>query len=206
MARDTSGSRERLLDSAVHLFGERGYRGTTVGDIEARAGLSPRAGAFYRHFASKEEAFRAALERWIDDVAAFPRSVGELLPLDDLRSELTVVARGTLQLLERQRQLFRFLARDSAEFPELVAQVHDDLVARGYGQMMEFVSARAPQARLSKDQLRALAAIALGSLVHYRQDEAVYGHSPAGAKEDAFVRAWVDVWLCWFDHAGPASG
>ncbi|HSH58474.1 MAG TPA: helix-turn-helix domain-containing protein [Acidimicrobiales bacterium] len=184
-----------MLDAAIHLFGERGYRGTKVGDIEARAGFSPRAGAFYRHFASKEQVLRAALDRWIEDVATFPNSVGELLPLDDLAAELTVVARGTLQLLARQRQLFRFLGRDSDEFPELVAQVHD------YTQMMEFFSARLAALPRSEEELRALAAVALGPLVHYRQDEAIYGHPPAGASEVEFVRTWVDMWTCWFENS-----
>lgn len=205
MARDTVGSRERLLDAAIHLFGEHGYRGTTVGDIEAHAGFSPRAGAFYRHFASKEQVFRAALDRWIEDVATFPDSVGELLPLDDLAAELTVVAKGTLQLLARQRQLFRFLGRDSDQFPELVAQVHDGLVARGYRQMIEFFSARLAGVPRSHAELGALAAVALGSLVHYRQDEAIYGHPPAGASEAAFVRTWVDLWTCWFANCATKS-
>ena len=189
----------------MYLFGERGYRATKVGDIEARAGFSPRAGAFYRHFSSKEEAFRAALDRWIADVADFPASVGELLPLDDLRAELTVVARGVLRLLDRQRQLFRFLSRDAAEFPELVAQVHDQLIARGYFQMVDFLAARLGGAHFSEDRMRALAAIALGSLVHYRQDEAIYGDPPAGARETAFVQAWVDLWFCWFEHSRAAA-
>jgi AcrR family transcriptional regulator len=181
------------------LFDERGYRATTVGDIEEAAGLSPRAGAFYRHFASKEEVFRAALDRWINDVRTFPRLVGELLPLDDLRAELTVVAKGSLRLLDRQHQLFRFLAREGDAFPALVAQVHDDLVAQGYRQMERFLADRLGRDRVDAE-VRALAAIALGSLVHYRQDQAIYGHPPAGASEDAFVDAWVDLWSTWFEH------
>lgn len=201
MARGTADTRTRLLDAAMVLFDEHGYRATTVGDIEEAARLSPRAGAFYRHFASKEEVFRAALDRWIDDVRTFPRLIGELLPLDDLRAEFTVVAKGTLRLLDRQQQLFRFLAREGDAFPALVAQVHDDLVAQGYRQMERFLGARLGRHR-ADDEIRALAAIALGSLVHYRQDQAMYGHPPAGASEDAFVRAWVDLWSNWFDTFG----
>lgn len=40
-----------------------------------------------------------------------------------------------------------------------------------------------------------LAAIALGSLVHFRDDEALYGKTPAGATEEQFVDTWVDTWL-----------
>lgn len=204
MARDTISSRERLLDAAMALFGERGYRATKVADIEARAGLTPRAGGFYRHFSSKEAAFRSALDRWIAEVVAFPSALDELLPLEDLRAELLVVARGVLRLLDRQHELFRFLSRDSADFPELVAHVHEQLVARGYTQMMEFLSARLEDAPLTDGDLRALAAVALGSLVHYRQDEVMYGHAPADAAEPAFVTAWVDLWTCWFEHSRNA--
>jgi AcrR family transcriptional regulator len=35
-------TRERILDAAMSLFGERGYRGTTVGAIEQAAGLGLR--------------------------------------------------------------------------------------------------------------------------------------------------------------------
>src|SRR2546421_9024600 len=39
------GTRARILDAAMALFAERGYQGTTVGDIEQAAGLAPRSGA-----------------------------------------------------------------------------------------------------------------------------------------------------------------
>ena len=38
-------TRERILAAALELFAERGYRGTSIGEIEAAAGLSPRSGA-----------------------------------------------------------------------------------------------------------------------------------------------------------------
>ena len=43
--------------------------------------------------------------------------------------------------------------------------------------------------------MAALAAIALGSLVHFREDEALYRKTPADATEEQFVAAWVDTWL-----------
>ena len=51
-------TRERIITEAMRLFAERGYRGTTVGDIEQAAGLAPRAGGLYKHFASKDEVLR----------------------------------------------------------------------------------------------------------------------------------------------------
>jgi AcrR family transcriptional regulator len=53
MVRWQPGTLERLQLAAIELFEERGYDGTTVADIAARAGLTER--TFYRHFTDKRE-------------------------------------------------------------------------------------------------------------------------------------------------------
>ena len=45
--------RERLVDAAFALFGERGFERTTVDDIAERAGVGRT--TFFRHFGSKEQ-------------------------------------------------------------------------------------------------------------------------------------------------------
>ena len=52
-------TRERIVTEAMRLFARRGFRGTTVGEIEQAAGLAPRAGGLYKHFRSKEEVLAA---------------------------------------------------------------------------------------------------------------------------------------------------
>ncbi|GAA0496716.1 TetR family transcriptional regulator [Paractinoplanes deccanensis] len=53
MARWEPNARERLASSALDLFAERGYEGTTAAEIAARAGLAK--STFFRHFADKRE-------------------------------------------------------------------------------------------------------------------------------------------------------
>ncbi|MFY1621006.1 TetR family transcriptional regulator, partial [Micromonospora sp. WMMD736] len=45
-------TRRRIVDAAVHLFGEIGYASTGLSDIIEHAGLTK--GAFYYHFDSKQ--------------------------------------------------------------------------------------------------------------------------------------------------------
>jgi TetR/AcrR family transcriptional regulator, transcriptional repressor for nem operon len=52
------GSREKLLDAAVHVIRSKGYSAARVEDICAAAGLTK--GAFFHHFASKEACAVAA--------------------------------------------------------------------------------------------------------------------------------------------------
>ena len=58
-------TRERILTASLRLFAERGYRGTTIADIEEAAGLSPGSGGLYAHFHSKHELLAAAIGRSI---------------------------------------------------------------------------------------------------------------------------------------------
>jgi AcrR family transcriptional regulator len=58
-------TRERLLEAARKQFSSRGYD-ASVDDICAAAGVSK--GAFYHHFPSKQAAFLAIFEDWLDGV------------------------------------------------------------------------------------------------------------------------------------------
>ncbi|WP_198676003.1 TetR/AcrR family transcriptional regulator [Kribbella monticola] len=51
MASKREQTRERLLTAALELFTERGYDGTSVGEIAARAGVTEM--TFFRHFPAK---------------------------------------------------------------------------------------------------------------------------------------------------------
>jgi AcrR family transcriptional regulator len=191
---DAVPTRERLLTGAAALFGALGYRRTTVGKIEEAAGLSARSGAFYRHFASKEAVLSAVVDRWVADVRGAPEAVAALLPLEHLDDELRVIARGSMQVLDRQRPLFLALARDPEAMPVLIQRVHRDLVSVGYEQMARAFRSQLRRRGAPVDDAGAMAAVALSSLAHYHHDLALYGEPPGGVSRDAFVEAWVETW------------
>ena len=55
-------TRERILSAALELFAHQGFDATSTAQIEQAAGLSPRSGALYKHFRSKEELWHAAVD------------------------------------------------------------------------------------------------------------------------------------------------
>jgi AcrR family transcriptional regulator len=71
-------SRERILSTAIALFSERGYAGTSVAEVCERAGVVKT--AVYWHFESKEGLLEAALERvageWITEIRASVEQAG----------------------------------------------------------------------------------------------------------------------------------
>jgi AcrR family transcriptional regulator len=187
-------TRQRIVGEAIRLFAERGYRGTTVGEIEAAAGLAPRSGGLYKHFRSKEEVLQAAIEKHVSEIENV-RSAMELMPLGDPRSELTLVARWTLQELKEEQELMRVIQKDGDQFPELVADVHERIVNRGYEEARKLIARLAEQSGVNVSNTDALAAVALGALVAYRVEERMFGVPPGGVSEDDFIDAWVDLWV-----------
>src|SRR5712671_4362772 len=58
-----SATRDRLIESARHLFWERGFAGTSMSDLLAHAEVN--SGSFYHFFESKEALLRAVLETYL---------------------------------------------------------------------------------------------------------------------------------------------
>jgi AcrR family transcriptional regulator len=71
--RSDSAKRARLVEKALEVFGDRGFRGTTIKRIAGRAGVAP--GSVYTYFKDKDDLIRATLdEGW----SAFLASLDEL--------------------------------------------------------------------------------------------------------------------------------
>src|SRR4029453_13738873 len=126
------------------------------------------------------------------------RSLEDLLgtlDFDDEHATLTRLAQFALAGLAAEADLFRLLPRARPDFPPPPMLGHEQLVQRGYDFAIAAFT-RLFQARgLPVGDVAALAAIALGSLVHFREDEALYGKTPTGATEEQCVATWVDTWL-----------
>jgi AcrR family transcriptional regulator len=186
-------TRERIVTEAIRLFARNGFSGTTVGDIEQAAGLAPRAGGLYRHFRSKEEVLSAAIERHVREMERM-RSRLDLMPVGDLRAELTFAARWALAELGEEQLVMKVVQKDGDRFPELVREVHARIVAPGHAQAAAIFERMFAELGISDRNPRAIAAVALGALVDYRIEETMFGVPPGGIGEEEFIAAWVDTW------------
>jgi AcrR family transcriptional regulator len=113
-------TRERILDAALDLFVEQGVRGTTISDIERKVGLAAGTGSFYRHFPSKEELLRAAVERETARCMAQVLQDRSAMPVhDDPQEDIAARARQTLHDMRRFDRLLRLLLAEGDQMPEL---------------------------------------------------------------------------------------
>jgi len=87
-----------LLDAALHVFAELGYRGTRLDAVAARAGVTK--GTIYHYFDTKEELLLAVIEHY--QAIAFGR-IDEILRDPGLTAteRLTAIVRGTFSARRR---------------------------------------------------------------------------------------------------------
>src|SRR6266481_491236 len=97
-------TRERLVTEAMRLFSTKGFEATSVSQIEAAAGLSPGSGALYRHFESKEALLGTGIDRQLDRRRAMHDIRALFAGLADLRTELTLLGRYLLTVLDEETQ------------------------------------------------------------------------------------------------------
>ena len=101
-----SGTRARLLETASHLFAEKGYASTSVREIVARAGVSKP--VLYYYFQSKEGLYYAIL-KWGAEV--------QKKIIDDVYQ-----ASGTVQ--DRIIFLYRRIYEEIQEYQGLYTMIH----------------------------------------------------------------------------------
>ncbi|MFH8775065.1 TetR family transcriptional regulator [Streptomyces sp. NPDC085866] len=87
-------SRQRILDAAVEIAGERGYEGTSIAAVSAKCGLP--ASSIYWHFKDKDDLIAAVIERsfetWLTAVELPGEEAGT--PLERVTAMAANVARS----------------------------------------------------------------------------------------------------------------
>jgi AcrR family transcriptional regulator len=183
-------TRSRLIECAIELFAENGYEGTSVGEIETAAGLVPRSGGLYKHFPSKRALLGAALAERMDAIDRLDQRM-DLLPLGDIDAELTTIGRLALSELESERQLARIVMKEGDRFPEIAADFHDAIVARGRSLAVTWLTTRAHAFGIEPEDPEAMAEVMADALIGRALQSFMFGERLSQVEEERFVAAWV---------------
>ena len=100
--------REQLIEIARTLFAERGFEGTAIEEVAARAGVSKP--IVYEHFGGKEGLYAVVVDREVRQLLSMMRSS---LTAGDPRELLEQAAFALLDYIEESSDGFRILVRDS---------------------------------------------------------------------------------------------
>jgi AcrR family transcriptional regulator len=189
----SSTTRERIIDQAMHLFGQHGYAATSIAKIEQAAGLTPGAGGLYHHFESKEALLAAGIERQLARLEALREIRDVLTPLGNLKAELILIARYMLAELDRESELLRILASEARNRPQILTAAVDQLVNSTFQGFATWIGQRAEHT-MPEAKAKAIAAVGLGALLSSRLLRDVLD-IPSPVEDDTLLDTWVALML-----------
>jgi AcrR family transcriptional regulator len=184
----TVSTRERILDVAMELFGQHGFKGTSITAIETAAGLKAGAGGIYHHFPTKQALLEAGISRHLGRLDALRDIRRILVGLGDLQAELTVLGRYALAELDHEADLLRIVLGEARRRPELVNAAVDALIAATYTTFAGWLHDRTG---LAPDRADALAAVGLGALFSARLLRLLLGRDAITVDDEVFIDTWV---------------
>lgn len=193
------GRRKVIEDAAAALFAERGYGGTRLEDIAARAGITKQ--LLYRHFADKTALYLALLERHRQDLDSF---AGAIPTTGTLEERLRAVVEVWLDYVQAHEYAWKLLFRDSgggAEIQAFRGAVH----ARAREVLVELLGDLSPHPipEREREPLAELLSMGQAALVLWWIDNP---EVPRRAIVDAITRVWLGVLTAKDSRAdGPAE-
>ncbi|OBG81719.1 TetR family transcriptional regulator [Mycobacterium sp. E802] len=184
-------TRERLVIEAMRLFSQQGYKATSVAQIEAAAGLAPGSGALYHHFKSKELLLEAGIDRQLDRRNAM-RDIRNLFAgLNDLTTEITLLGRYLLTVLDDETQLLQVAARTPSDHSARLRDAYAALIESLYAELGDWIQTSVPT--LDDATARSLAAVGIDALIGRRATAILFPTSETQSSDEQYIAEWATL-------------
>lgn len=111
--------RELIIQTAIALFGEKGYDATTVEEIAQNAGIAK--GSFYLHYPSKDSIYKEVIQRAADARHHFLHPKAED-PSEDVRRALARLLTQELRFARAEKRFYRLLISEDRDNDPVIGQ------------------------------------------------------------------------------------
>jgi AcrR family transcriptional regulator len=118
--------RQDILESALKIFAEKGYNGSTTAEIARAAGVAE--GTIFRHFSTKKELLNAVLE---------PKILEGLIKLDKEHAENTpteffqLFLKNRMELIKENEALIRLMFAEAQYHSEVREALFKGILGQG---------------------------------------------------------------------------
>ena len=134
--------RQQIIDVAVQLFSQKGFRGTTTKEIALAAGVNE--AIIFRHFATKSELYTAIMDRKAcsPEVLAIQSTLEEAMRAKDDQRVFASLAFQVLEFHEKDQTAMRLLLYSALEKHELAEMIFRNHISRTHKQLADYVKKR----------------------------------------------------------------
>ncbi|MDX2179514.1 MAG: TetR/AcrR family transcriptional regulator [Bryobacteraceae bacterium] len=183
--------RETILDTAIQLFSDRGFQGTTTRELAAAVGVTEP--VLYQHFPAKSDLYSAIIERKIEQTGGLHNRLRELCEAQSSDSEFFLGIANLILEWHQDPTFIRLMLRSGLDGHEL-SRIFFERMSCDY---LDTIAASIER-RIAAGTLRqvepSVAAYAFASMIgHYCLDKLLFPYKDLAG--DDGVETMVDIFL-----------
>jgi AcrR family transcriptional regulator len=172
----------------MRLFSEHGYRATSIAQIEKAAGLVPGCGALYNHFKSKDALLTAGIDRQLDRRRAMHDISALFAGQGDLQTELTLLGRYLMSVLDRETEFLQVVARTPAGESARLTDAYAALVEGLCDELADWVQGCTPG--LEGAEAKKIAVVGINALIGKRATRNIFHAPQSDTPDEEYVCNW----------------
>jgi TetR/AcrR family transcriptional regulator len=129
-----------IVRSAIHLFAEKGFRGTTTRELASSLGVTEP--VLYQHFRTKRDLYGAIIEAKAQQASERVHSLRPFAEAGDDRVFFTRLAEQILRRYDTDPEITRLLLFSSLEGHELAGHFFERMFSDFYELVLEYIRRR----------------------------------------------------------------
>jgi AcrR family transcriptional regulator len=183
-----------IVETAIRLFAEKGFRGTTTREIAAACGVSEP--VLYQHFATKRDLYNAIIDAQSQkDAGPFEEQLRPFLDKSDDLGFLTALARGILAWHSQDpgcMRLLLFSALEGSELTEMFFERHANVFLSN---ISGYLARRMEEGGLRKMNPELAARAFMGMVGNYALDRNVFQMRQDDVTDSEVIETMVGIYL-----------
>jgi AcrR family transcriptional regulator len=190
-----SKTQERILEAAVQLFADQGFRGTSTRDISRMAGVTDT--SLFRHFPHKEDLFWAAVESRLQRIQVRQELQTGLAQGAHPEIVVPLIVELLVRVVAGQPELIRLLNVGYLELRPRMERVYHERLAPLFAAISSYLAGRdgGNSGLRKKDPYITTAAVASTILTHSGIYRLITGNAEPYASVHEAIQAYSDYWL-----------
>ena len=120
----TAKTKQRILESALKLFSQKGYLGTTTKEIAREAGIAEV--TLFRYFPSKELLFGEVINTY--SFLPTLKEILEKIKEEPCEKGLKIIAHEFLKMLEGKKDLIKIMHSEMQRYPEEIKKIYENII------------------------------------------------------------------------------
>lgn len=185
--------RAAILASAIDLFAQKGFRGTTTREIAAAACVSEP--VIYQHFATKSELYTAIVDHMIESVTAKATEFDKLRNTTDPREFFVWLGMQVLEWFSEGGRRSRLLFYSALEGHELARIWHEKATQLVHSYLEPVIQAHVDAGLFRNIPPQVATKAFVGMVSDYGIGRTIFGCPDYGITPETMIDHFVDVFL-----------